>query len=32
MINEGASKGILIGTGHYGADARSFANGKPITH
>jgi len=31
MISSGATKGILIGTGHYGADARTFADGKPMT-
>jgi restriction system protein len=31
MLNEGASKGILVGTGHYGSDARAFAAGKPVT-
>lgn len=30
MINEGAGKGILVATSHYGADAYSFANDKPI--
>ena len=31
MINEGASRGILVTTSHYGRDARSFAKDKPIT-
>ncbi|MFC0104515.1 restriction endonuclease [Sphingopyxis terrae] len=31
MINEGASRGILVTTADYGPDAYSFANGKPIT-
>ena len=30
MINEGASKGILVTTSHYGKDAHDFATGKPI--
>ncbi len=30
MINEGANKGILVTTSHYGKDAYDFANGKPI--
>jgi len=30
MINEGASKGILVTTSHYGADAYDFASNKPI--
>lgn len=30
MINEGASKGILVTTSHYGPDAYNFANDKPI--
>jgi restriction system protein len=31
MINEGAAKGILVTTSHYGADSRDFAKDKPIT-
>jgi restriction system protein len=31
MINEGAVKGILVTTGHYGNDSREFAKDKPIT-
>jgi restriction system protein len=31
MINEGAAKGILVATGHFGPEARAFAMGKPIT-
>ena len=31
LINEGASKGILITTSDYGSDAYKFAKGKPIT-
>lgn len=31
MINEGAAKGILVTTSHYGNDAREFAKDKPIT-
>ena len=31
VINEGASKGILVTTADYGADAYEFAKGKPIT-
>lgn len=31
LMNEGASKGILVTTADYGPDAYSFANGKPIT-
>jgi restriction system protein len=30
MINEGASKGILVATSGYGKSAYEFANGKPI--
>jgi restriction system protein len=30
MINEGASKGILVTTSGYGADAFDFAKDKPI--
>lgn len=30
MINEGANKGILVCTSHYGSKAYNFANGKPI--
>ncbi|HYQ87271.1 MAG TPA: restriction endonuclease [Bacteroidota bacterium] len=31
LMNEGAMKGILVTTSHYGADAYEFARGKPIT-
>lgn len=31
MINEGAVKGILVTTSHYGNDSREFAKDKPIT-
>jgi len=31
VLNEGASKGILVTTADYGPDAYQFANGKPIT-
>jgi restriction system protein len=31
VINEGAMKGILITTAHYGADAYEFAKDKPLT-
>jgi restriction system protein len=31
MLNEGASKGILVATGHFGAEAKVFAQDKPIT-
>jgi HJR/Mrr/RecB family endonuclease len=31
VINEGANKGILITTAHYGADAYEFAKDKPLT-
>jgi len=31
MINEGAVKGILVTTSHYGSDSRAFAKDKPIT-
>jgi restriction system protein len=31
IMNEGASKGILVTTADYGPDAYAFANGKPIT-
>ncbi|MCC6298641.1 MAG: restriction endonuclease [Anaerolineales bacterium] len=30
MINEGANKGILVTTSHYGTDAYDFAKDKPI--
>jgi restriction system protein len=30
MINEGASKGILVTTSHYGPDAYNFSKDKPI--
>jgi restriction system protein len=30
MINEGANKGILVATSHYGPDAYEFARDKPI--
>lgn len=31
VMNEGASRGILVTTADYGPDAHSFANGKPLT-
>jgi len=31
VLNEGAIKGILVTTSHYGADAYEFAKGKPLT-
>ena len=31
MINEGASKGILVTTSHFGNDAREFSKDKPIS-
>ena len=31
VINEGATKGILVTTSDYGPDAYSFAKGKPLT-
>jgi restriction system protein len=31
LMNEGATKGILVTTSDYGPDAYAFANGKPIT-
>ena len=31
MMNEGAVKGILVTTSHYGNDAREFAKDKPLT-
>jgi len=31
MINEGAVKGILVTTSHFGSDSREFAKDKPIT-
>jgi restriction system protein len=31
LMNEGATKGILVTTSHYGMDAYEFAKGKPIT-
>ncbi len=31
VLNEGATKGILVSTADYGADAYEFAKGKPLT-
>ena len=31
VLNEGATKGILVTTSHYGPDAYEFARGKPLT-
>lgn len=31
MINEGANKGILVTTSHFGSDAYQFAKDKPLT-
>jgi restriction system protein len=31
LLNEGATKGILVTTSHYGSDAYKFAKGKPIS-
>jgi len=31
MIAEGAVKGILVTTAHYGRDAREFVKDKPVT-
>ena len=31
VMNEGATKGILVTTSQYGPDAYTFANGKPLT-
>ncbi len=31
VLNEGATKGILVTTADYGPDAYQFAKGKPIT-
>ena len=31
LMNEGASRGILVTTADFGPDAYSFANGKPLT-
>ncbi len=31
VINEGAAKGILVTTSHYGNDSREFAKDKPLT-
>jgi restriction system protein len=31
VMNEGATKGILVTTADYGPDAYEFAKGKPIT-
>ncbi|SCP97669.1 restriction endonuclease [Anaerobium acetethylicum] len=31
VMNEGATKGILVTTSNYGNDAYQFANGKPLT-
>jgi restriction system protein len=30
MINEGANKGLLVTTSHYGGDAYEFVKDKPI--
>ncbi len=31
VVNEGANKGIIVTTSHYGNDAYEFAKGKPLT-
>jgi restriction system protein len=31
VMNEGATKGILVTTADYGKDSYDFANGKPLT-
>ena len=31
MIAEGATRGILVTTAHYGSDSLEFAKNKPIT-
>jgi restriction system protein len=31
VVNEGATKGILVTTADYGPDAYAFAKGKPLT-
>lgn len=31
ILNEGATKGVLVTTAHFGGDAYEFAKGKPIT-
>jgi restriction system protein len=31
LVNEGASRGILVTTAYYGKDARAFAQDKPLT-
>ena len=31
VMNEGATKGILVTTSNYGNDAYAFAQGKPLT-
>ena len=31
VLNEGATKGILVTTSDYGPDAYAFAKGKPLT-
>ncbi|MBF0534441.1 MAG: restriction endonuclease [Nitrospirae bacterium] len=31
VMNEGATKGIIVTTSHYGPDAYEFAKGKPLT-
>jgi len=31
VMNEGATKGIIVTTSHYGSDAYEFAKGKPLT-
>ena len=31
VVNEGATKGILVSTADYGPDAYEFAKGKPLT-
>jgi restriction system protein len=30
VLNEGASKGIIVTTSHYGTDAYEFAKSKPL--
>jgi len=31
VLNEGATKGILVSTADYGSDPYEFAKGKPLT-
>jgi restriction system protein len=31
VLNEGAARGILVTTSHYGRDAKDFISNKPLT-